>query len=550
MIAPTHITFAEFIYLLILTSTGFSLSVLNSVTIAFASILADVDTAASTIGKALPFLSKRIERRFGHRTLTHSALFVVALSIITLPLFALSSELYTCFLIGYASHPFIDSMTVTGVKLFYPLSSVKCVFPLEVNNPHRYRIQTGGKMDKVLAVIFLIGCIPTFLIAHQGYERFIRTTQRNIEAAVRDYNEFSKDYLVFADVAGYDMMTKEPLKGRYEIIGALNPHTLIFKGKDQKLHTLGKNFQADYIAEDVTCEKGGEAYSKVSNINLSNQLLSQITSYIDTSIENYFFGNLSTSDKITLPENIKLFSPVSGSSNSLRFNYATYDDIREYNLEYAFISKGIITVKSIIPKGTEASQASGRRLHHENYLQLSLTINAKESIVFLKERGDTVREKEVIVRRDLAQFYEEQINLNNDKIQILENEQSATLSDLNQKITTAEQTLRIDSIEHTNNLELAKGNYINRKVLDLSTLKFQKDKRILSELISSRNSVIDKTSHEIRKIRLSNQQLKAKQKAAKMQSDFRSTAYGILVDIRQHQQANKLNITFIIKRIP
>ena len=550
MIAPTHITFAEFIYLLLLTTTGISLSVINSVTIAFASILADVDTAASTVGKVMPFLSTRIERRFGHRTLTHSALFVCALSIICLPLYALHSEIYICFIIGYASHPFLDTMTVTGVKLFYPLSPVKCVFPFEVNNPHRYRVQTGGKIDKMLAILFFIGCIPTFLIAHQGYERFIRTTQRNIEAAVRDYNQFSKDHLVFANITGYTMLTKESLTGRFEVVGALNPRTLIFKGTDGMLHTLGKDFQADYVAEDIVCEKGASAYSKVNNIDLSNQLLSQITSYIDTSIENYFFGDLSTSDKISLPENIKLFSPVSGSSTAIKFNYATYDDIREYNLEYAFITKGIITVKSILRKGSETYQSSETPSHHENYAQFSLTINAKETITFLKEKGDTVREKEVIARRDLAQFFEEQINLNDDKIQILVNQESASLLDINQKISAAEQSVKIDSVEHGNNLELTKGGFVTKAVLDISRLKLQKDKRVLSELVSSRNATVDKTSHEIRKLRLSIQQLRAKQRAAEMQADIRSTATGVLVDVRQHQQNNKLQITFIIKRIP
>jgi hypothetical protein len=43
--------------------------------------------------------------------------------------------------IGYASHPLLDTATVNGVKLFYPFSKVKCVFPMEMNHPHSYRLQ-------------------------------------------------------------------------------------------------------------------------------------------------------------------------------------------------------------------------------------------------------------------------------------------------------------------------------------------------------------------------------------------------------------------------
>src|SRR5689334_8962424 len=142
MTGPTHVTFAEFIYLLLLTTTGVSLNPLNAAVVALSSLLPDVDTAASTTGRLVPFISLRIERRFGHRTITHSLVCIVILAAAGFPISVLNRDLYVCFVAGYASHPFLDTMTVNGVKLFYPFSPAKCVFPLEVNNPHRYRVRT------------------------------------------------------------------------------------------------------------------------------------------------------------------------------------------------------------------------------------------------------------------------------------------------------------------------------------------------------------------------------------------------------------------------
>src|SRR5258706_8162210 len=255
MSGPTHVTFALFMYLLLLTATGVSLNPVNAAAIALSSLLPDIDTGASSLGKLLPFISLRIERRFGHRTVTHSALFIAALGIIALPLMVVDRDLYLCTLAGYASHPFLDTMTVNGVKLFHPFSPAKCVFPLEVNNPHRYRIRTGGKMDRALGLIFLLGCVPTFIVAYQGYERFIRATQQNIEAAVRDYGELSRDHFVFASITAYSMLTKQPLEGKVEVVGALNPHTLVFRGPDRLLHTMGKDFQADFVVRTIICER-------------------------------------------------------------------------------------------------------------------------------------------------------------------------------------------------------------------------------------------------------------------------------------------------------
>src|SRR6185436_16649843 len=168
MTAPTHITFAEFMYLLILTTLGVSLNLVNAFVIALSSLLPDIDTRASIIGKTFPFISTRLERRFGHRTLTHSILFVFAVALLTSPLILLSPSIYACFITGYASHPFLDTMTVNGVRLFYPFSGAKCVFPFEVNNPHRYRLRTGSKGESMLAALFFIGCIPTSMIAYEG----------------------------------------------------------------------------------------------------------------------------------------------------------------------------------------------------------------------------------------------------------------------------------------------------------------------------------------------------------------------------------------------
>lgn len=551
MTAPTHITFAEFAYLLLLTTTGVTLNTPNAATIAIASVLPDIDTAASFPGRAIPFISNTLERRFGHRTLTHSVIFFVALATILLPLHLLSPDTYACLLAGYASHPFLDTMTVHGVKLFYPLSSVKCVFPLEVNNPHRYRLQTGSRMDRILGLFFLLGCIPVFLIANQGYERFIRSTQRNIESAVRDYNEFSRDNLVFANATAYNMLTKQPFNGTVELIGALNPSTLIFKGVDGDLHTLGKDFEADYVAENILCEKGEPARSFVRSIDLSNQLLSQITTYIDTSVDNYLFGDLSTNDKVSLPENIRIFSPVTGGGGSIKFNYARYHDICTFNLEYVFITKGILTVKSILPgKSLDSHSAPGLALPKlENYTQISFTLDPKESIEFYNARGDTVREKQVIARKNLAQFFQDQISLNEGRIQSLESQRISFLSDADQKIANAEQAAKIDSTDHNQRTELSKDGFTSGRVLRFSELKWQKSRTLLSQLIASRSATSSKITLEIRKLSLANRQLRAKANAAATQSEVRSTVNGLLIDIRQVPHNNKTQVTFIIKRL-
>lgn len=78
------------------------------------SLIPDIDQTQSTIGKALPFLSKQISK-LGHRTYTHSVLLWVVLGVLCyfkLPLWVMG------LFVGVASHLLLDAMTIHGIPLY------------------------------------------------------------------------------------------------------------------------------------------------------------------------------------------------------------------------------------------------------------------------------------------------------------------------------------------------------------------------------------------------------------------------------------------------
>ena len=253
---------------------------------------------------------------------------------------------------------------------------------------------------------------------------------------------------------------------------------------------MARDFQADYVAEKILCQKGNPAFASIRNIDVSNQILVQMFSLIDTTAENYFFGDLLATDKVAVPENIKLFSPVTGSSNTIKFNYATVEDILTYNLESVFISKGILTIKTITKRDTVATEMSSIPLYPkmENYAQLSITLDPKETITFLKQKGDTLKEKEIIAQKNSAQFFLDQVNLNEEKILSIQQQSDASINAIDQKIANAEETLRIDSMSYRQNSQLSSSGYVSSNNLETAKLKLQKDRLLLSQLISSRST--------------------------------------------------------------
>ncbi|TXK74695.1 metal-dependent hydrolase [Paenibacillus sp. N3.4] len=84
-----------------------------------AGTLADVDKPGSTMAKVLFPLSALLQLlKVKHRTLTHSILFMLLLSMFVMPL---SNLYFWVFMLAYASHPLIDLLNDRGVQLFWPV---------------------------------------------------------------------------------------------------------------------------------------------------------------------------------------------------------------------------------------------------------------------------------------------------------------------------------------------------------------------------------------------------------------------------------------------
>lgn len=104
----------------------------------FGSIMPDIDKPTSKIGRKLFIkpISSYIHKKYGHRTITHSAI----LSLIFLSLLIGSSYMFRevpfyfysnftiGFSVGYVSHLILDSLTVEGIPLFYPFDKTKYRF--------------------------------------------------------------------------------------------------------------------------------------------------------------------------------------------------------------------------------------------------------------------------------------------------------------------------------------------------------------------------------------------------------------------------------------
>lgn len=148
MTGKTHIALG------ILVGTSYAMKVTHDIstfagvvgTTALFSLFPDICHAGSKLGKRIWPISSMIRLLFGHRTLTHSVIFVLLTSVILL-LLDVQMLFVKCAVIGMFSHLLLDMLTPRGVILFFPFSK-KIVFPVT--------FKTGGILDLSLATTFTL----------------------------------------------------------------------------------------------------------------------------------------------------------------------------------------------------------------------------------------------------------------------------------------------------------------------------------------------------------------------------------------------------------
>ena len=109
-------------------------------------LLPDICHSGSKIGRKLPLLSKLMNKVFGHRTFTHSLLFLVIVAAL-LNAFIPNEAVRAGVLVGMVSHYVLDMATKNGIKLLFPLS-MTVRFPMTT--------KTGSKVESVVFAILVL----------------------------------------------------------------------------------------------------------------------------------------------------------------------------------------------------------------------------------------------------------------------------------------------------------------------------------------------------------------------------------------------------------
>lgn len=163
----------------------------------FASLLPDIDHPSTIIGRVIPFLSRWINERYGHRTITHSLLFVLVSTVVVsfINSFLLIDGLVLVFFLGIFSHVLFDMMTVSGVLFLYPFS--KLLFVMPDNPSYRFRVNDRSSEMMIMA-FFLVSGVSMKPLLDTGFWTQYNSLFGTIEHLRSEFNK--SDDLLYVDI--------------------------------------------------------------------------------------------------------------------------------------------------------------------------------------------------------------------------------------------------------------------------------------------------------------------------------------------------------------
>ncbi len=257
MTATTHYAFSY----LLCTAMGFDQA--TALASSMAALLPDIDHPESLVGRIFLPLSKFIQRRYGHRTVTHSVFAVIAVSLALSPLLLLGFLLqlgkfptwYAALVVAYSSHIFIDLFNKSGIRLFAPFSQKEYIS----FRTHSIRILVSSWQEYVLLfiIVFLAFTVSgeAFSI-HKAVRSIGKAIYKNYDNAVKDYQE-SSAYLCIAHVDYFDNIERKKV---YEDLPVLNmyPDKSIFLRNSERFVLRKENINeitVDKTEKKVTVKK-------------------------------------------------------------------------------------------------------------------------------------------------------------------------------------------------------------------------------------------------------------------------------------------------------
>jgi inner membrane protein len=305
--------------------------------------LPDIDTSTSVIGQIFSPVSRWLEKRYAHRTVTHSLIVTTAIAMIGYAIGTANGhgwKVSIAVALGHFLSCVSDCFTRQGVQLFWP----KPVWCISVSNPNR-RLRTGGTGEYWVLSCALALFIFAFQISSTG--NVMQAVGRSVgirEEAIEQFNRAtSANKLAIANITGYHVSDRRVADGEYIAIENDGIDFVIIDPDGNRYRT-----GVEIDATSIRITEGDQALISVDEIILNDEPIAP-------DLEQYrgqfavITGNLSVEfgDEIQTESELGVIPIITITGDNAEFIATPIDKaIEAIGDQYG---SGQLTVKSIAP---------------------------------------------------------------------------------------------------------------------------------------------------------------------------------------------------------
>ena len=231
-------------------------------------LLPDLDSQKSLLGRLLPWISRRLEARWGHRQEWHTLAANALVALATLPLVRLTGwEAWYSISLGFLTHLVLDSLTPQGTILFWPLSRRRLFIASKLD------WSPGGAPEQWLAAALGTVTIVLLLFVDLGPARPRLVPVPSYEQTYQRYQSVRGNNLIFAHLTGVWQATGRRMSGQFEILNATGQSFIVLDRYTGQVFTAGRQAGDNLYVNQITLQTGPPASVKPVELHLEKQRL-------------------------------------------------------------------------------------------------------------------------------------------------------------------------------------------------------------------------------------------------------------------------------------
>ena len=358
------------------------------------SLLPDIDHKRSFVGKYVPWLSATLERKYGHRTLTHSLLGFALFALLLSPTLLLSDSVLPWALIGIASHVLLDTFNIQGVPLFYPFARLEFV----AFHNRAWRIPYGSPAEMTMLALVSLCTLALLPLAAGGFSPAFHRMVGSTGATVEDFQRWRDDFKVYAVLNGDAPLQREAqIDRKYRILDALAPELLLVEDESGRAFRVASGTQAgeaEMWAFRVSAEKGEAITVRRWTVDMTGRSINDLLRLLPDSGEMFVNADLLLSSGLVSSPVTGEFSRAQASGSMLTLRSAKRADLA--SIRNAICQSGVALVRAEFGNGKVEELASSevsRKFAREVVLEKLPDLGA-----CLVDVGDQVTEGQALVR--------------------------------------------------------------------------------------------------------------------------------------------------------